>query len=128
MKREILFRGQSKITNEWNFGDLIEFNGKTQIIKHYMSEKDWKLERHSVTPETVGQFAGTTDKNGTKIFEGDLCVINTISIDKLRTIVFKNCGFTIEYKGKVDVISYHLDEFHSEELEIKGNIHNPELL
>ena len=60
--REILFRGKRADDNEWVFGDL-EHNGN-HIPKF--------VDGYTIAPSTVGQFTGLTDKNGKKIFEGDI--------------------------------------------------------
>lgn len=59
--REILFRGKGDPDGAWLEGYLVS-------PKHI---GNW-VECHPIKPETVGQFTGMTDKNGTKIFEGDI--------------------------------------------------------
>lgn len=64
MSREILFRAKSKSTGEWQYGYYVEQYGVGQIFTDRASE--------CVHKSTIGQYTGLTDKNGIKIFEGDI--------------------------------------------------------
>lgn len=73
MKREILFRGKT-ITGEWIQGSLIVFGDRTFIYPTNGSQEDYHFYGYEVIPETVGQFTGFIDKNGSKVFDGDIVI------------------------------------------------------
>lgn len=122
MNREILFRG--KTGDEWVYGDLSRLKNAITITKRNF------IYPYIVMPETVGQFTGLTDKNGVKIFEGDIVTVENpnISDDEYGIVKFDNDGamfivefdtFTVDFGNNID----------GNQCEIIGNIFdNPELL
>ena len=66
--REILFRGKGINDNEWRYGFYIEQQGYPYITPDGVA-------MYEVIPQTVGQFTEFVDKNGKKVFDGDLISI-----------------------------------------------------
>lgn len=116
--REILFRGKRDEIQEWVEGDLLIDSCKDVSIR-----ADHCTLYYDIIPETVGQYTGLTDKNGKKIFEGDIVKIR----GEIRYIFYGISSFRHTNYG--EYAAELRDVNTGRECEIIGNIHdNPELL
>ena len=131
--REILFRGKGdKKYNDgmWYFGVPIRcYDGDWQICTDNS--------KRTVIPETIGQYTGLKDKNGTKIFEGDIvlvpyidpifkCTWNDTSPCERAVVKYCNGMFYVEYIESGDKFTLSAMDGY---MKIIGNIYdNPELL
>ena len=108
MKREILFRGKRADNGEWVYGNLIDSDSIVGKIVDFDGEYFIPEFWYKVDPETVGQFTGLTDKNGTKIFDGDIVRFYDDSEDELTNgvVVFNSdfCSFCVSMIGHEDVM------------------------
>lgn len=145
--REIFFRGKDPETGKWYEGFYMALSDTTYCLeedyaahpdntKHYIVfEKmtDWCLpNRHllaDVDPSTVGQCTGLKDKNGKRIFEGDIVRCGTGRICKVTFFISPGVsGFDLVPIGGFDAPPPHNWSLFAD-TEVIGNIHdNPELL
>ena len=132
--REILFRGKRVDNGEWIQGDLVQFlpHGIVRIVTQEPPYKDAEVDS-----DTVGQFTGLTDRNGKKIFEGDIIHLEYSQVffggvyygEYTAEVSYKEGCFVTDGINNGDEIETPLSGFDNDEVEIIGNIHdNPELL
>lgn len=142
--REILFRGKRVDNGEWIKGYYVFQKKRRGTFGQTVSEADFDHgcivamsgEMHEVVPDTVGQYTGITDKNGTRIFEGDIVKITGFHTTAIAAVKYgspseqstswgwyfdDNDGHTYFLMSKAFCKDYNAI--------IIGNIHdNPELL
>ena len=141
MNREILFRGKRVDNGEWVHGKGLQqwkdelgdeivaiFTYIVKSEKYIKKEGRYTLYYVPVKAETLGQYTGLKDKNGNKIFEGDIVIIG----EKLKTkVVYYDGAFRMQSEFSptptdTTDMGYMMREFS---VRIIGNIHdNPELL
>lgn len=117
--KEILFRGKRVDNGEWVYGWYAPLvcNDRTVIPSIKDSNgSDWRVEQG-----TVGQFTGLCDKNGNKIFEGDI-------VRDWDGRIYEIKYFDFEWIAE-QTKSFWINIKHLKPCEVIGNIHdNPELL
>lgn len=126
--REILFRGKRTGDHKWVEGNL-EYHPITKLAFIRMPKHIY-TSIEMVDPVTVGQYTNQIDKNGVKIFEGDICrhrvVVNgEVLEDDVGNVYLRHGSWTI-----MDKFGYiAVGQCSPDSLEVIGNIHDtPELL
>ena len=154
---EVLSRGKTS-KGEWVYGDLVHPKSNYVFGNHSRPIDDkyafilttcWVHGGRFcsngvcwVLSETVGQYTGLTDKNGNKIFEGD--VFEEREYETRGVVVFENGAFKIKWYGVKTVLREYgyddnggwdeietesFDMYYINQMEVIGNIHdNPTLI
>ena len=125
--REITFRGKRTDNGEWIYGVPTKDElGETVIVENVFEcgEYDCRgAECLYVDENSIGQYTGLTDKNGTKIFEGDV-VRGRFLFEReiLSVVTFKDGAFGLEWnRGKAKEFSAFTSMCNIE-YEVIGNI------
>ena len=132
--RKILFRGKRIDNGEWAYGYYGVFGDTQQIFvpnaeARFCGKPIYGM-WHIVNSETVGEFTGLTDKNGTKVFEGDIVEFDVQSGKTRDVVVWSDgeyngvAGFRLKSRALYSITSYNRQYF-----EVVGNIYdNADLL
>ena len=117
--RDILFRAKWLYNNDWREGYFIEWSDGSCSIETGRPDKP----TYCVDPATVGQYTGLTDKNGKRIFEGDIVDVDGYAY------ACRWDGGNVEFGLYNKYESIGIAYIGTFNIEIIGNIHdNPELL
>lgn len=150
MDREILFRGKRADNGKWIEGYYCKTSDTTYAFaedydRHPVPEHhcilvdemtDWGLPNrptlYEVDPATVGEYTGLKDRNGKRIFEGDIIKVPWMNEYRNRFVYYKNGLFKADSidgffsASLCSFVGFDLPKFHCE---VIGNIHdNPELM
>lgn len=119
MNREILFRGKNFLKEEWVYGDLVKTKNFVAIKK---TNGDY-FHPTQVLPNTVGQYTGLTDKEGNKIFEGDIVTIG----NNLKAVVIWFNG-SFRFKDELSSKATYFDDIgiimRDYDVQVVSNIHD----
>ena len=133
--REILFRGKRADSGEWVEADVLQTRYHSGHIEYQIMPQTPVSSAYSVLPETVGQYTGLTDKNGKRIFEGDICKFKRFNDVHVGKVVFNvtTASFIMWYQPIVGAYGEKATQKMllsvCDNIEVVGNIHdNPELM
>lgn len=117
-ERQILFRGKRVDNDEWVYGFLTQMWAKYHIVDEYNENVAYE-----VVPGTVGQYTGLTDKNGKKIFEGDIVSVTTGIYGYKST--YHSATQTVRYEADSGIAVFlPFDNSDMIEAEVIGNIYD----
>ena len=124
--RDYLFRGKRKDNGEWVEGcGIIATENWVSIftVIDDIDENSSEVNEIEVLPSTVGQYTGLTDKNGKKIFEGDIVkIIDDYDYIDIEVVKWSenDAGFFLE----INDYYVEFDRVVAKECEVIGNIYN----
>lgn len=125
--REILFRGKRIDSGEWVYGTMYKI---AKDLNPFILTGGKSGCSYQVEEETVGQYTGLNDKNGKRIFEGDVAKVLQGKDKCIAYVGFENGAFILCPKtGNIYERTMWSYWYNDWDVEVIGNVRdNPELL
>lgn len=115
MERVIKFRGKTSLWGKWMYGDYyrtVEYDWENPAF----NEELHNVGGTTIDPDTLGQYTGATDIDGTEIYEGDIVRVPN---GQTCQVVWERYGFKLYDRQYPDrQVSYGFDG-----CKVVGNIH-----
>lgn len=127
MNREILCRGKRIDNGEWAYGNYVNCTGpdcQPNETRHYIVgyPNAW----YEIYTSTLGECTGLRDRNGKRIFEGD--ILRYDGEKSIYDVRWDYHRWLVQMHGDYPTMPDDLDDFFCQYAEVIGNIHDDQEL